>query len=69
MKRLIMAQIFKIMMQFQVIGLTVIGLSLWLRLDPTFEEMMRKNLLRINNNNTEMDEVKGKIRLGVSLAF
>lgn len=28
---------------------------------------MRKNLLRINNSNAQMDELKNQIRFGVSL--
>ncbi|KAK6100447.1 Tetraspanin family protein [Brugia pahangi] len=54
---------------YLAIGLTVIGLTLWLRLDPTFEEMIRKNILRINNENEEMNEVKEQIRLGLTISF
>ncbi|EFO20783.1 hypothetical protein LOAG_07704 [Loa loa] len=54
---------------YLAVGLIVIGLSLWLRLDPAFEEMMRKNILRINNNNAEMDEVKDQIRFGLTISF
>ncbi|MCP9258810.1 BMA-TSP-3, isoform a [Dirofilaria immitis] len=42
---------------YLITGLIVIALTLWLRLDPTFEEMMRTNILRIDNNNAQMDEL------------
>ncbi|VDK86886.1 unnamed protein product [Litomosoides sigmodontis] len=50
-------------------GLAVVGLSLWLRFDPTFEETMRNNLLRINNSNAEVDELKNQIRFGLTISF
>ncbi|KAM3724269.1 Tetraspanin-1 [Dirofilaria immitis] len=54
---------------YLITGLIVIALTLWLRLDPTFEEMMRTNILRIDNNNAQMDEVKEKIRFGLTISF
>uniref|UniRef100_A0A8R1Y5M2 Uncharacterized protein n=1 Tax=Onchocerca volvulus TaxID=6282 RepID=A0A8R1Y5M2_ONCVO len=54
---------------YLIIGLIVIGLTLWLRLDSRFEEMMRANILRINNNNAEMDEIKEQIRFGLTITF
>lgn len=63
------------MIEFEAIGFAVIGLSLWLRLDPTLQEMVREDLPRINNSNVEMDEVKiaemvelkNQMRFGVGL--
>ncbi|VDN41426.1 unnamed protein product [Gongylonema pulchrum] len=50
-----------------LIGLAVIALTLWLRLDPKFEEDMRANILRTENGHPAMDSVKMNIRLGVRL--
>uniref|UniRef100_A0A915Q6D0 Protein kinase domain-containing protein n=1 Tax=Setaria digitata TaxID=48799 RepID=A0A915Q6D0_9BILA len=52
-----------------IIGLVVVGLSLWFRLDPTFEEKMRQNIMRIENGNAQMNEVKKQIRLSLSISF
>lgn len=50
---------------FQLAGLTVIGLTLWLRFDPAFEKGMRTNILRVDNDSAAMDKVKDQIRFAV----
>ncbi|VDD97841.1 unnamed protein product [Enterobius vermicularis] len=44
------------------LGLTVIGLTLWLWFDKKVEIDLRSNLLVEYNNNIDMDETKAKIR-------
>ncbi|VDD96827.1 unnamed protein product [Enterobius vermicularis] len=50
-------------------GLCVIGLSLWLWFDKTFEEQIRNNILAEYSNNAEMNNVKKDIRLSITVSF
>lgn len=53
-------------MKLQAAGLAVIGLTLWIRLDESFEDGMRQNLMRVDNGNTQMNQIKENIRFGVN---
>ncbi|VDM48513.1 unnamed protein product [Toxocara canis] len=50
-------------------GLTVIGLTLWLRLDKTFEAEIRENILQENSGNQEMNQIKEQFRFALTICF
>ena len=50
---------------FQLVGLTVIALALWIRFDKSFESEIRTNILR-DTDPEPLAGVKSDIRTGVS---
>uniref|UniRef100_A0A1I8AK10 DUF4064 domain-containing protein n=1 Tax=Steinernema glaseri TaxID=37863 RepID=A0A1I8AK10_9BILA len=48
-------------------GLTLLGLDIWIRVDPHFETELRQSLL--NESGGTVEEARGSLRVGILVAF